>query len=260
MVESFPDIVGRLKAILERFMTTLDCVDADFISDHTLDQLPQLSQVGKTGVGGVDMNPADAHRPGTGYFTNGLRRGRTPHQSTSHGGPNSRRLHRPSGAEVHGIAMERPLTAERAIRDADLVVAVTTTTTSYIEYAWLSRGSMVVNVSLDDFTPEVMLRSARLVVDDSALTCADRKRLLGRMYREGLIAGPDVADTNGAIRRVDAELGEIINGSRPGRTSQDEIVVVNPFGLSIEDIAVASRVRERARLREIGTWLVDDPI
>jgi hypothetical protein len=41
MVERFPDIVGRLKAMLERFMTTLDCVDAAFISDQTLDQLPQ---------------------------------------------------------------------------------------------------------------------------------------------------------------------------------------------------------------------------
>jgi hypothetical protein len=56
MVERFPDVVVRLTAMLERFMTTLDCVDAAFISDDTLDQLPQPSQVGKTRVGGVDMN------------------------------------------------------------------------------------------------------------------------------------------------------------------------------------------------------------
>jgi hypothetical protein len=56
MVERFPSIVGLLKAMLERFMTTLDCVDVAFISNDTLDQLPQPSQVGKTRVGGVDMN------------------------------------------------------------------------------------------------------------------------------------------------------------------------------------------------------------
>jgi DNA-binding transcriptional ArsR family regulator len=56
MIERFPDIVARLTAMLERFMTTLDCVDAAFISDQTLDQLPQPAQVGKTRVGGVDMN------------------------------------------------------------------------------------------------------------------------------------------------------------------------------------------------------------
>jgi hypothetical protein len=56
MIERFPDIVARLTAMLERFMTTLDCVDTAFISDQTLDQLPLPAQVGKTRVGGVDMN------------------------------------------------------------------------------------------------------------------------------------------------------------------------------------------------------------
>jgi len=56
MVERFPEIVGRLTAMLERFLTTLDCVDVAFISDQSLDQLPVPSQVGKTRVGGVDMN------------------------------------------------------------------------------------------------------------------------------------------------------------------------------------------------------------
>jgi ornithine cyclodeaminase len=157
--------------------------------------------------------------------------------------------------EARGVSVDRSSTAEQAIRGADLVVAVTTTTVSYIEYSWLAPGSLVVNISLDDLTPEVILKAARLVVDDWALICADRKRLLGRMYREGLIVGPDIADTGGAVRRVDAELGQIINGFRPGRANRDEIVVVNPFGLSIEDIAVASRVHKCARVRNIGTWL-----
>ena len=56
MIERFPVIVARLTAMLERFMTTLDCVDAAYISDQTLDQLPLPAQVGKTRVGGVDMN------------------------------------------------------------------------------------------------------------------------------------------------------------------------------------------------------------
>jgi hypothetical protein len=56
MIERFPHIVARLEAMLERFMTALDCVDAAFISDQTLDQLPLPAQVGKTRVGGVDIN------------------------------------------------------------------------------------------------------------------------------------------------------------------------------------------------------------
>jgi hypothetical protein len=52
----FPEIITRLNGMLERFLTTLDCIDAAFIPDQTLDQLPLPSQIGSTRVGGVDLN------------------------------------------------------------------------------------------------------------------------------------------------------------------------------------------------------------
>jgi hypothetical protein len=39
--------------MVERFTTTLDCVDVGFIPDATLDELPQPSQIGATHVGGA---------------------------------------------------------------------------------------------------------------------------------------------------------------------------------------------------------------
>jgi hypothetical protein len=51
----FPQIITRLQGMLERFLTTLDCVDTAFIADQTLEQLPLPSQVGSTRVGGVDL-------------------------------------------------------------------------------------------------------------------------------------------------------------------------------------------------------------
>ncbi len=56
VLDRFCEIVARLRILLERFLTVLDCVDAAFIADHTLDQLPLGCQVGKTRVGGVDLN------------------------------------------------------------------------------------------------------------------------------------------------------------------------------------------------------------
>jgi hypothetical protein len=52
----FPQIITRLQGMVERFLTTLDCVDAAFIADDTLDQLPLASQIGSTRVGGIDLN------------------------------------------------------------------------------------------------------------------------------------------------------------------------------------------------------------
>ena len=56
MLARFPEIITPLNAMLERFVTTLDCLDAAFVADQTLDQLPLPSQVGSTRVGGVDLN------------------------------------------------------------------------------------------------------------------------------------------------------------------------------------------------------------
>ena len=55
-LESFPEIVSRLKSILERFMNALSCIDPCFIAQETLEQLPTPAQVGKTKVGGIDFN------------------------------------------------------------------------------------------------------------------------------------------------------------------------------------------------------------
>lgn len=55
-LEEFPRIVAELKAILERFLDALSCVDPCFIGGETLDQLPTASQVGQTRIAGIDFN------------------------------------------------------------------------------------------------------------------------------------------------------------------------------------------------------------
>jgi hypothetical protein len=57
-LEKFPEIVMQAKGILERFMNALSCIDQCFIADRMLEQLPAASQVGKTKVGGIDLNKA----------------------------------------------------------------------------------------------------------------------------------------------------------------------------------------------------------
>src|SRR5246500_1651001 len=57
-LEKFPEVVSRLKGMLERFAEALSCIDQCFIADEMLDHLPVASQVGKTIVGGIDLNKA----------------------------------------------------------------------------------------------------------------------------------------------------------------------------------------------------------
>jgi hypothetical protein len=56
VLERFPEIVRKLAEILDRFLSALRGVDVRWISDQRLEELPLPGTVGKTRVGGVDIN------------------------------------------------------------------------------------------------------------------------------------------------------------------------------------------------------------
>ena len=55
-IEFFPKIVAALKKNLLRFISVLRCLDATFISEDGLENLPKPSMVGASRVAGIDVN------------------------------------------------------------------------------------------------------------------------------------------------------------------------------------------------------------
>jgi len=55
-VDAFPQMIGILKEILERFLCVIKSVDTSFIDNTQLDTWPQPSRIGTTRVAGIDMN------------------------------------------------------------------------------------------------------------------------------------------------------------------------------------------------------------
>jgi ornithine cyclodeaminase/alanine dehydrogenase-like protein (mu-crystallin family) len=157
------------------------------------------------------------------------------------------------------VELQETPTAEEAIKAAQLIVPVTTTTTGYIRFDWLQPGAVLVNISLDDPLPEVVFRADKVIVDDWNLVKNDTRRLIGRMYGAGQIIGPDepvdIVKDGQQRRRIDAQLGDVVIGSRVGRDHLDDIILVNPFGLAIEDVALAAHVYQVALELNIGVWL-----
>lgn len=87
--------------------------------------------------------------------------------------------------------------------------------------------------------------------------------VLNRDEIRGLLRMPDVAEcgdlmipvAEGAIT-VDHfadELGQIVNGDRPGRLSADEITMYQSVGVAIQDIATAALLVRTARAHGVGT-------
>lgn len=121
------------------------------------------------------------------------------------------------------------------VLDADTVVTATTAATPYISSA-LRAGQIVLNVSLRDFAPEVVL-AAQNVLDD-----------VEHCLKAG--TSPHLAEQAVGNRRfVDATIPELLQGE--WTPSGDRPVLVSPFGLGVLDLAVAGHVLDRAR--EAGT-------
>src|ERR1700690_1638087 len=55
-LDKFPQITTRLRSMVDRFTSMLDCVEIGFLPDGILDQLPAPSQIAATRVGGIDLN------------------------------------------------------------------------------------------------------------------------------------------------------------------------------------------------------------
>jgi ornithine cyclodeaminase len=125
-------------------------------------------------------------------------------------------------------------TVEDAVRDADVVVTCTASRKPLVRAEWVKDGTHVTAVGSDgvgkqELDPE-LLRRADVAVADSLEQC----RRLGELQH-----APDVAD-----RAV--ELGAVIAGDVPGRTSDEQVTVCDLTGVGVQDVAAALAVLERA--------------
>ena len=61
-----------------------------------------------------------------------------------------------------------------------------------------------------------------------------------------------IADGRITAEHVRGELGEVINGARPGRRSPDEVTLFKSLGLAVEDVAAAGVAFRRACAQGLG--------
>lgn len=134
--------------------------------------------------------------------------------------------------------------AETAIRAAGVVVPCTVTDKPYIPYEWLRSGTFVSNISIMDVCKEVFLQVDKVVVDDWD-QCNREKKVINQLVLEGRFSR----------EQLHAELGEIVIGQRPGRETDQEIILLNPMGMAVDDIICANHFYNAAMERSIGTRL-----
>jgi len=134
--------------------------------------------------------------------------------------------------EELGISFEAAGSAEEAVRDADIICTVTAAAEPILKGAWVAPGAHV-NVVGSGFAgpaeidTELVARS-RFFVDSREGVLAQGAEFL-RAKAEGAID-----DTH-----IVGEIGEVLAGSVPGRTSDDQITIYKSLGHIVQDLASA---------------------
>jgi ornithine cyclodeaminase/alanine dehydrogenase-like protein (mu-crystallin family) len=137
--------------------------------------------------------------------------------------------------------------AQEALRDADVVVTVTSAREPVLRREWLKPGAHLNAVGASSpHNREIDTAT----VAASALFCDSRESLRNEAgefrlaVTEGLISGDE---------HVRAELGEVLAGTAAGRRDAGELTMFRSLGLAIEDLAAAQCAVATAMEQGIGT-------
>ncbi len=131
---------------------------------------------------------------------------------------------------------------EEAIRGSDVVAATTHATEPIVRREWLSPGVHVNSVGLNPSGREVDGQT----VADALLVVESRESALAPPPA----GAPELVGVSPAD--VHAELGELVAGTKPGRSSQDEITLYKSVGVAVQDVAAAALVLAAAKERSVG--------
>jgi alanine dehydrogenase len=138
----------------------------------------------------------------------------------------------------YGLEVEEVREIREAVEGSDVVVTTTPSRQPLVREEWVSEGTHLNAIGADapgkqELDPG-LLRRAKVVVDD-----------VEQAVHSGEI---NVPLSSGLFRREDlyGELGEIVAGKKPGRTSPREITLFDSTGLALQDVAVAWLVYRKA--------------
>jgi len=131
-----------------------------------------------------------------------------------------------------------------AVAGAGIVVTATTSPQPVLRREWLSPGAHVNAVGA--CVPSAReLDSATMA---EAAIFADSRESVSHEAGDYLLAERD-----GVVNPVRAELGELLTGTAPGRAGDGELTVFESLGLAAEDLAAASYLYEKATRLGAGT-------
>jgi ornithine cyclodeaminase len=146
------------------------------------------------------------------------------------------------------VRIEAAETVAAAVRGADLIVTATTSREPVLQREWISSGAHI--NAIGTYSPKARELDTQTMLD--ATLFVDRRESAVNEAGDYLIpAGEGVFGPE----HIRAELGEVLIGTHPGRTSPQELTVFKSLGLALEDLAAAAHVYQKAQETKAGSWV-----
>jgi ornithine cyclodeaminase len=147
-----------------------------------------------------------------------------------------------------GLAIRIVASYSEALTGADVACAATHSPEPVVRREWVPDGIHLNSVGLSPAGPEV---DAATVVD--ALVVVESRQQALAPWPTGLLelVAP-LRDGLITPEHIHAELGELVTGTRPGRSSADQITLYKSGGVAVQDAAAAALVLAAAAERNTG--------
>jgi ornithine cyclodeaminase/alanine dehydrogenase-like protein (mu-crystallin family) len=143
------------------------------------------------------------------------------------------------GFPVEPVPLEE---RERAVRQSDIVITVTTGDQPLVERSWLRPGAFIARLGSYQEVALDVITGADKVIVDSWHYVRPRIPELKTLAREQQFG----------LENVHAEWPDIVAGRRPGRESATEVIVYIALGIWGEYAAILPEVYRRARSQGLG--------
>ncbi|MBQ5813334.1 MAG: ornithine cyclodeaminase family protein [Clostridia bacterium] len=153
-------------------------------------------------------------------------------------------------AKFPGVEIIACETAEQAVKDADIVCTVTAMKADapFLKGEWLKEGAHVNAVgACSGNAREIetsVVKRCKIYYDWEEATMRDAGDLAIPM-RNGEVTMDDFM----------GEVGSVMLDKLEGRVNEKEITLFETIGISVEDIAAAYQIYEKAKEQNLGVWL-----
>jgi alanine dehydrogenase len=152
-----------------------------------------------------------------------------------------------------GIPVEPVESAEKAARDVDILITITSSQTPVIKGEWLREGTHLnlagaMKPSCREIDTETLERSSVIAVDDWRQSHEEAGEMI-KAVGEGRLDWDRVT-----------ELGKIVASQQPLKRSAKDITLFKSHGVGVWDVATASLLLDLAKKKGVGIELpIDQP-